>query len=30
MGVGQAQEAWDGAKELWLTGKSQPNACDAV
>jgi soluble lytic murein transglycosylase len=28
--VGQAQEAWDGAKALWLTGKSQPNACDQL
>ncbi len=28
--TGQAQEAWDGAKELWLTGKSQPNACDKL
>lgn len=30
LSVGQAQEAWDGAKTLWLTGKSQPNACDAL
>ncbi|HKS33462.1 MAG TPA: murein transglycosylase [Enterobacteriaceae bacterium] len=28
--TGQAQEAWDGAKTLWLTGKSQPNACDKL
>ncbi|POP41385.1 murein transglycosylase [Superficieibacter electus] len=28
--TGQAQEAWDGAKALWLTGKSQPNACDKL
>ncbi|VUS38873.1 murein transglycosylase [Klebsiella huaxiensis] len=28
--VGQTQEAWDGAKELWLSGKSQPNACDQL
>ena len=28
--VGQAQEAWDGAKALWLSGKSQPNACDQL
>ncbi|XTZ37778.1 murein transglycosylase [Salmonella enterica] len=28
--TGQAQEAWEGAKELWLTGKSQPNACDRL
>ncbi|WP_194207902.1 murein transglycosylase [Superficieibacter sp. 1612_C1] len=28
--TGQAQEAWDGAKDLWLTGKSQPNACDKL
>ncbi len=26
--VGETQQAWDGAKTLWLTGKSQPNACD--
>jgi hypothetical protein len=26
--TGQAEEAWQGAKELWLTGNSQPNACD--
>jgi peptidoglycan lytic transglycosylase (EC:3.2.1.-) len=25
--VGQTQEAWDGAKDLWLTGKNQPSAC---
>lgn len=28
--VGQTQEAWDGAKDLWLTGKNQPNACDPL
>jgi soluble lytic murein transglycosylase len=28
--TGQASEAWQGAKELWLTGKSQPNACDKL
>ncbi|AMO50653.1 Peptidoglycan lytic transglycosylase [Enterobacter sp. FY-07] len=28
--TGQAEEAWAGAKELWLTGKSQPNACDSL
>ncbi|KFC07777.1 soluble lytic murein transglycosylase [Trabulsiella guamensis ATCC 49490] len=28
--TGQTQEAWDGAKDLWLTGKSQPNACDKL
>jgi soluble lytic murein transglycosylase len=28
--VGQTQDAWDGAKTLWLTGKSQPNACDPL
>ncbi len=28
--TGQATEAWEGAKELWLTGKSQPNACDTL
>lgn len=30
LSVGQAQEAWDGAKTLWLSGKSQPNACDVL
>lgn len=28
--VGQSQEAWAGAKTLWLTGKNQPTACDAL
>lgn len=28
--VGQTQEPWDGAKALWLSGKSQPNACDRL
>ncbi|QRS15386.1 murein transglycosylase [Klebsiella oxytoca] len=28
--VGQTQEAWDGAKALWLSGKSPPNACDRL
>lgn len=28
--TGQAQEAWEGAKTLWLSGKSQPNACDKL
>jgi soluble lytic murein transglycosylase len=28
--TGQASDAWQGAKELWLTGKSQPNACDKL
>nr|WP_227011049.1 murein transglycosylase [Enterobacter cloacae complex sp. P37RS] len=28
--TGQQEEAWAGAKELWLTGKSQPNACDPL
>ena len=28
--TGQTEEAWQGAKELWLTGKSQPNACDKL
>ncbi|TDN59529.1 murein transglycosylase [Scandinavium goeteborgense] len=28
--VGQTEDAWDGAKTLWLTGKSQPNACDPL
>jgi soluble lytic murein transglycosylase len=27
---GQADEAWAGAKDLWLSGKSQPNACDQL
>ncbi|SNY68800.1 murein transglycosylase [Enterobacter sp. CC120223-11] len=28
--VGQTQDAWAGAKDLWLTGKNQLNACDAL
>ncbi len=28
--TGQADEAWAGAKALWLSGKSQPNACDRL
>ncbi|CZX22825.1 murein transglycosylase [Enterobacter hormaechei] len=28
--TGQQEEAWTGAKELWLTGKSQSNACDPL
>ena len=28
--TGQQEESWNGAKELWLTGKSQPNACDPL
>jgi soluble lytic murein transglycosylase len=28
--TGQQDEAWAGAKTLWLTGKSQPNACDPL
>ncbi|MBS1205530.1 MAG: lytic murein transglycosylase [Proteobacteria bacterium] len=28
--TGQADEAWAGAKDLWLSGKSQPNACDRL
>ncbi|KEL79068.1 soluble lytic murein transglycosylase [Citrobacter freundii] len=28
--TGQTEEAWQGAKELWLSGKSQPNACDKL
>lgn len=28
--TGQQDEAWAGAKALWLTGKSQPNACDPL
>jgi len=26
----QPDAAWEGAKTLWLTGKSQPNACDRL
>ncbi|MBW7749642.1 murein transglycosylase [Enterobacter roggenkampii] len=28
--TGLQEEAWAGAKELWLTGKNQPNACDSL
>jgi soluble lytic murein transglycosylase len=28
--VGQTQDAWAGAKDLWLTGKNRPNACDKL
>lgn len=28
--TGQTEEARQGAKELWLSGKSQPNACDKL
>ncbi|WKW38480.1 murein transglycosylase [Enterobacter mori] len=28
--TGQQEAAWVGAKDLWLTGKSQPNACDSL
>lgn len=28
--TGQQEEAWVGAKDLWLTSKSQPNACDSL
>jgi soluble lytic murein transglycosylase len=28
--TGQADEAWAGAKTLWLTGKSQPDACNRL
>ena len=28
--VGDTQGAWDGAKTLWLTGQSRPNACDKL
>ena len=28
--VGDAQGAWEGAKTLWLTGQSRPNACDKL
>ncbi len=30
LSVGQSQEAWSGAKELWLTGKNQPGACEPL
>lgn len=28
--TGQRQIAWQGARELWLSGKSLPGACDAL
>ena len=28
--VGDAQSAWAGAKELWLSGASRPSACDVL
>ncbi|MTD41102.1 murein transglycosylase [Erwinia sp. CPCC 100877] len=28
--TGQAQQAWQGAKTLWLTGKNTPEACDRL
>ncbi|MFI8415088.1 murein transglycosylase [Serratia sp. NPDC078593] len=28
--TGEQQVAWEGAKEIWLTGKSLPNACDKL
>ncbi len=28
--VGDTQGAWEGAKNLWLTGQSRPNACDPL
>ncbi|BBQ85593.1 MULTISPECIES: murein transglycosylase [Enterobacteriaceae] len=28
--VGDTQGAWEGAKSLWLTGQSRPNACDPL
>lgn len=28
--VGDTQGAWEGAKTLWLTGQSRPNACDPL
>lgn len=27
---GDREQAWQGARELWLYGKSQPNACDPL
>ena len=30
LSVGQSQEAWSGAKALWLTGKNQPGACEPL
>ncbi len=30
LSVGQSQEARSGAKELWLTGKNQPGACEPL
>ncbi len=30
LSVGQSQEAWSGAKDLWLTGKNQPGACEPL
>lgn len=28
--IGDAQEAWDGAKTLWLSGANRPSACDKL
>jgi soluble lytic murein transglycosylase len=28
--TGQTDAAWAGAKDLWLTGKSQPSSCDTL
>lgn len=28
--TGQADAAWAGAKDLWLTGKNQPSSCDRL
>ncbi len=28
--MGDTQGAWEGAKTLWLTGQSRPNACDPL
>ncbi|MGL5007074.1 MAG: murein transglycosylase [Plesiomonas sp.] len=28
--VGKRQQAWEGAKKVWLTGKSLPDACDPL
>ncbi|MGL5991860.1 MAG: murein transglycosylase [Plesiomonas sp.] len=28
--IGKRQQAWEGAKKVWLTGKSLPDACDPL
>jgi len=30
LAMGQTAQAWAGARELWLTGRSQPPSCDAL